>query len=154
MIKIRKATIKDLKDVLTLNTMLFKKEVKDWKKPFDCTWTFSKLGTKYFAGQIKKGSIFVAADGDKIVGYLACISYEPETWRKVKRIGELDSTFVLPEYRSQGIGKKLFQAFIKWCKSKKVGRIKVVASAENLRAIEFYRKNGFKDQDLVLETNI
>ena len=61
---------------------------------------------------------------------------------------------VLKEYRGQGIGTKLVKSFIAWCKLKKVGRVRVVASAQNIAAIGFYRQNKFKDYSLILESNI
>jgi ribosomal protein S18 acetylase RimI-like enzyme len=154
MIEIRKATITDLEGVQRLNKLLFEKELREYKKPLNCKWNFGKEGIKYFKKQIPKGNVFVAVDKNNVVGYVSCISYEGEKWRTIKKIGELDSMLILEEYRSQGIGKQLFQEFFKWCKSHNVDRIKVIAAAENKRAIEFYRKNGFKDYDLILESDI
>ncbi len=153
MIEIRKAAIKDMKAVQRLSQLLFETDFEH-DPTLNCKWTFGKDGKKYFSSQIRTGNVFVAVDNKKIVGYLSCIAYKSESWRKLDKIGELDNMFVLQEYRSQGIGKMLFQEFVSWCKSKKIRRIKVAALAQNTRAIEFYRKNGFRDHDLALETDI
>ena len=70
------------------------------------------------------------------------------------KIAEAENMFVLEEFRGQGIGVKLLQEFVTWCKSKDVKRIRTVASAQNTRAIEFYRRAGFLDYDLVLERDL
>lgn len=62
--------------------------------------------------------------------------------------------FILEDYISRGIGKKLLQEFIKWSKwstSKKADRVKVVASAQNMKAIKFYQREGFTKTSFVLE---
>ena len=61
---------------------------------------------------------------------------------------------VLPEARGTGIGSKLVEEVKKWAKLKKVKRLKVIASSNNSRAIEFYKKKGFQDYDTVLEQDI
>ncbi|MCK9379109.1 MAG: GNAT family N-acetyltransferase [Candidatus Moranbacteria bacterium] len=62
--------------------------------------------------------------------------------------------FVLDKHRGMGVGSKLYQAFVNWSKSKGVKRLRVGASAQNVVGINFYRKNGFADYDLILETNL
>ena len=62
--------------------------------------------------------------------------------------------FVLEENRSKGVGSKLLDEFFKWCKSKKVNRVKVVISSDNFQSINFHKKNGFFDYNLILEKNI
>ncbi len=53
--------------------------------------------------------------------------------------------FVLEEYLRLGVGAKLFEASLQWCRSNGINRMRVVASAQNKRAIDFYKKNGFDD---------
>ncbi len=62
--------------------------------------------------------------------------------------------FVLEECRSLGIGRELHEAFMNWCKDNNAKKIKVVASANNKKAIGFYRREEFEDYDLVLEKKI
>jgi len=77
-----------------------------------------------------------------------------EEYKNVSKLAEAENMFVLEKYRSSGVGKQLLQGFIKWCKAKGVKRIRAVASAQNIRAIEFYRREGFKDSTLALEKEI
>jgi ribosomal protein S18 acetylase RimI-like enzyme len=60
----------------------------------------------------------------------------------------------LNEFRSKGIGKKLYTKFISWCKTKNVGKVRVEASTQNELAIKFYRNNNFEDYSLILERDL
>jgi len=156
-IKIRRATIKDLKQIQELNLALFKKEVKDYDPTLDLNWTFSKAGTKYFKGRIEDiafGGIWVAFVGEEMIAYLSGGITKAESYRKLPRMAELENTFVEKEYRSKGIGKKLYKEFVAWCKRHDVKKLRVVASAQNKQAIRFYRKSGFKNYDLILEQEV
>lgn len=152
-IKIQKATIENLRDIQNLNLKLFEKEYKEYDKLLNCNWTFSEEGTQYFKDKIlqKNNCSLVAVEKDKVVGYLVGGVTKGETYRNLPKMAELEDTFVLEEYRNLGIGTKLYEEFVKWCKSNGVKIITVQATAENNKAINFYRKNGFKDYTLVLE---
>ncbi|MGV8169046.1 MAG: GNAT family N-acetyltransferase [Candidatus Nanoarchaeia archaeon] len=100
------------------------------------------------------GCIIVAILNNNIVGYLCGGINKPEPYRTVKKSAELENMFVLEEYRSKGVGKKLFNEFKKWCKQHKVNIIKVTAFTANGRAIKFYRNSGFRDYTLTLETHL
>ncbi len=65
-----------------------------------------------------------------------------------------ENMFMLKEYRNLGIGTRLYEEFNKWCKKKKVGIIRVQATAKNQKAVDFYRKNNFKGYTLILESKI
>lgn len=155
-VTIRKATIKDLKKVQELNLKLFEKEHKEYDKFLNLNWTFGAEGTKYFSDRIKNedGCVFVAELNKEIVGYLCGGLRKSKPYRNPPIMAELENTLVLENHRSKGIGSKLFDAFINWCKTKKVEKIRVEASAQNKLAISFYRKNGFKDYTLVLEADL
>lgn len=155
--KIKSATIEDLKRVRELNLMLFEKEYAEFDSTLDCKWTFGNDGTEYFTNRITKedGCLFVAYVNDEIVGYLAGgLMNNKKGYRVLPKSAELENMLVLDKCRGMGVGTKLYQAFVDWCKLKGVGRLRVVASAGNVDGINFYRKNGFSDYDLSLETNL
>lgn len=155
--KIKSATIEDLKRVQELNLMLFEKEYAEFDSTLNCKWTFSEDGTEYFKGRITEddGCVFVAIVDDEIVGYLAGgFINNKKTYRVLPNSAELENMFVLDKCRGMGIGSKLYQAFVDWNKLKDVKRLRVSASAQNVAGISFYKKNGFSDYDLILETNL
>ncbi len=155
-ILIRKATLKDLREIQKLNLLLFKKEHKEYDSSLDCTWTFGKIGTNYYTTRIKKsnGCSLIAIVDKKVVGYLVGGLSDLQPWRKIKGIAELENMFVFKEFRSFGVGSMLTREFFKWCKLKKVQIVRVTVSNQNLKAINFYKKNGFGDYDIVLEKKI
>jgi GNAT superfamily N-acetyltransferase len=154
--KISPATINDLKIIQELNLALFKKEYVEFDSTLDCEWTFSNEGENYFKKLITgdDGCVFVAHIDNKIIGYLAGELSEKRLCRVAPNFADLGNMLVLEEFRGMGVGTKLYQAFVSWCKSKGVGRLRVIASAQNLDGIKFYRKNGFFDYDLILEAKI
>jgi GNAT superfamily N-acetyltransferase len=153
---IRPATIKDLKAIQELNLLLFKKEHREYDKLLDLNWTFGEVGTKYFKELIEEedSCVFVAEDDGKIIGYLAGSETEAEDYRKLPKVAELDNMLVLKENRGSGIGRKLYDAFIEWCKSRDVKIVRIQATAQNKDAIEYYHKMGLKDYTLILEGKI
>ncbi|MFT4309455.1 MAG: N-acetyltransferase family protein [Candidatus Woesearchaeota archaeon] len=153
---IRNATIDDLSRVQELNLSLFKKEHKEYDSLLDLNWTFGEMGTKYYEDRISKddGCVIVASVDNQIIGYLCGGLRKAESYRRLPIVAELENTFVLEEYRSKGIGKRMYDKFIEWCKTNNVGRVRVEASAQNDLAIKFYRDNNFKDYMLVLEADL
>lgn len=153
-VKIQSATIENLKDIQDLNHQLCIKENKEFDATINPAYPIQKQGEEYFKDKIKNGCTLIAVVDGKVIGYLVGGISDVEDYRNISKIAEAENMFILEEYRSMGIGKKLLQEFTEWCKSKKAQRIKAVASAQNKRAIEFYRREGFKDYDLVLEKKI
>ena len=156
MVKIRKATIKDLDKVLELNHMLFRREYDEYDNLLDMDWTYSVKGKKYFRDSLinENYCVFVAEDSGVVVGYLSGEITKGEEYRILPKMAELGSLFVLAEYRSKGMGKKLYDDFVKWAKSKDVKRIRVEASPDNAKGIKYYEKMGFKGFTFVLEGKI
>ena len=156
MTKIRKATINDLETIQKLNEKLCLKEYKKFDNTINPTFPLLEQGKSYFLERITKNDecVFVALEKGKIIGYLAGGIIEPESYRILKKIAEAENMFVLEEYRGRGIGSRLLEKFFKWCKSKKINRIKVVISSDNSQSINFHKKNGFSDYNVVLEKKI
>lgn len=151
---IRKATKKDLGDVLRLNLDLFKKEYKEYDKKLNLKWTYGKIGKAYFLKRIlgKDSFVLIAENEGKIISYLCgSVKKSPYDYRKIKMFGELENMIVSKEFRGQGIGEKLVKEFLKWCKAQKADCISVNASVQNEKGIKFYRKMGFRDYSLTLE---
>lgn len=155
---IKTATNEDLSKVQELNLKLFEKEHKEYDPLLDLDWIFGKDGTKYYQDRISKedGCVFVAIADNKIVGYLCGGLAKAGAYRRLPTVAvaELETTFVLDEFRSNGIGKKLYDKFMEWCKTKNVDKVIVYAFAQNESAIKFYRNNNFKDYSLVLEADL
>ena len=152
--KIRKAEMKDLESIRKLNQELFMNENKNFDNTIDVDWSLGNEHKKDYINAIKNNFCFVALDGKKIVGYVVGYVRKSETYRNIGKLAELDNMSILEEYRSKGIGSKLVEEFKKWAKSQNVDRLRVTASAGNIGAIKFYKKEGFEDYDLTFEQEI
>jgi len=154
MIEVKEAEISNLEDILNLNQQLFNYEYENFDKTLNCNWPPNNL--KYFKEAIIKDDslALVVFIEDKIIGYLIGSIEKAEVYRKIKQIAEIDDMFIIPEYRGKGIGVLLYKRFIKWAKKKGINRVRVVASAQNVKTINFYKKNKLKEYDLILESDI
>jgi L-amino acid N-acyltransferase YncA len=152
-ITIEKAKLENLKDILKLNQLLCEKEHKEYDKTINKNYPLTKEGKKYFKERITKddGFAIVAIVNEKIVGYLVGALSKTEDYRYKIKMAEVENTFVLKDFRKKGIGGRLFNEFSKWCKNKKVNRIRAVISSHNNVSISFHKRKGFKDYDIVLE---
>ena len=151
-VKIRRATLKDLKTVQELNNKLFKFEEKNNLDKYVSDWTLSEKGAEYFSDLITNQFVIIANCDNKDVGYLAGSVYKDDTFSYYEGITcELDNMFVCKEYRKFGIGTKLVNSFFDWCKSQNAKRCFVTATLGNDNTIKFYRNKGFVDLNITLK---
>jgi len=155
-VKIKVATIDNLKDIQLLNKKLFEEEYNKYDKTIDCNWPLSKEGEEFYRERItdSKGCAYVLSEDSKIIGYLVASLSEDEFYRNINNFAELDDMFILKEYRNKGYGSLLYTKFIEWCKSKDVKRLKVLVTAKNKQAIQFYKRKGFEDYNVTLEMDL
>lgn len=153
---VRRANLKDLRDILKLNFDLFKKEYREFDKSLDLKWTYGKKGKKYFRNRITKrnGFVEVAENNGKIIGYICGGVNKRFPYRIEAKYAELENIFIEKKFRNKGLGGKMIKDFLKWCKKNKIDYVSVIASAKNKSAINFYRKQGLKDHDLALERKL
>lgn len=153
---IRKATIKDLADIQKLNLKLLKNEYKNFDKTINLRWPF-KEDKKALKNIIIKNDGFaeVIENKGKIIGLLyGSKGSKLPSYRKNLNYGILNFIFVEKEFRNKGFGNKLINNFKKWGKKNKFAFISVTAHAKNDKAINLYRKLGFKDYELILEKKL
>ena len=150
---IRKAKPDDVKLLQNLNDELFADNSK-YDKDLKLDWAQSEVGKKYFAELVnnKDAICLIAEDNEKPVGYLAA---EPKefSYRNSKYI-EIDNMSVSPKFRSKGVGTKLIEECFRIARERGFERAYVNAYFQNLKAIEFYEKNGFGKIDVSLERGL
>ena len=91
-----------------------------------------------------KNTIILIAELEKnLIGYISVsiISLEDAY---IEKIAVLHEIAVEEEYQELGIGKSLLDSCIKILKDAKVGYIKLSMFKENIKANNFYKKNGFQ----------
>jgi ribosomal protein S18 acetylase RimI-like enzyme len=65
--------------------------------------------------------------------------------------GEIDSIFVNPQYRKQGIGRALMEKALEWLNSKGVKKKIVSVAVGNEQVYRFYSRFGFLPRRTLLE---
>lgn len=89
--------------------------------------------------------IFVAKDGEKIVGYALCDVIDgSSSWETGDKMGELLTLSVLPEYRRKGVGKMLTEKAFSQFRQMGIDDIELEVVATNHDAIRFYERMGLK----------
>ncbi len=154
-INIRKAKLSDFDAIIHLNSLLFKNDFQ-YDKTLDLNWSFGKESEKYFKEGITNSNhcTLVAESSGKILGYLAGGLRKRKTYTKPAKYAELENMLVLEKFRNQGVGGKLVEVFLEWCKKQNIDYLDVTASASNKQGIDFYKKHGFEEYDLVLERKL
>lgn len=144
---------KDWKIIQRLNNQVFINDQKN-DDDLDTKWPFSKEGVKYYKSLAsgKYGQCIIAYDGKKAVGY-AAFAEKDFGYRKSKYV-EIENMGVDPNYRSQGIGKKLIDEIEKRAKKNGATKLYVSAYFKNKRAISFYKSLGFYETGLELDKKI
>jgi ribosomal protein S18 acetylase RimI-like enzyme len=153
---IRRATQEDLDIIQKLNQKLCKRENHEFDATVKQNFPLTEDDLEYIKKSIKgDGKLcLVVEDDNTLIGYLIA-SIEPAgSYRNIEKVSELDSFWVEPDYRNNGLGKKLVNEFKKWSLDQGVDRIRVNVSTQNVGAIKFYKREGFEDYDSILEANI
>jgi len=91
------------------------------------------------------GFILIARSSDDVVGvaYVAIIL----SAEHCGKVGWLEELYVLPEYRSQGIGAALMTAVLERARRLGIVAIDLEVDAAHRRAESLYRRFGFRSLD-------
>lgn len=150
---IRKATLEDLNVIQQLNYKLFELESAEFDDTLIINWALSNDGREYFEKSIENDITLVSIVDNKIVGYIIGSLNTEGTYNSIKQ-AELNNMYILEEYRSLGIGTRLFNKLKEIFLENGMQEIKVVADYKNIKAINFYNKNGFKEAEITLKQKL
>ena len=93
-------------------------------------------------------SVFYFAKLNNIViGYLKLNFGASQTELKDNKALEIERIYVSKEFHGKNIGQLLYNKAIEIAKNKKVDYVWLGVWEENLRALSFYKKNGFVEFD-------
>ena len=92
---------------------------------------------------LKRGNyqIFVACDGDKVVGYIGCVSYL--AFELDNEGMKIIALAVSKEYHRKGIGTKLLKTAEQWAKENNIEVILLNSGLLRLDAHVFYESQGY-----------
>ena len=92
---------------------------------------------------LKRGNyqIFVACDGDKVVGYIGCVSYL--AFELDNEDMKIIALAVSKEYRRKGIGTELLKTAEQWAKENNIEVILLNSGLPREDAHRFYESQGY-----------
>ena len=144
--QIRRATLADLDPIEALW-----REMMDFHAAFDDHFTLSSQAdanhrihmTNLLQDESKR--IFVADDGDQLLGYLmAEIKTYPPIYL-VQKYGYIGTISVTESARRTGIGSKLLNAALDWFRDNDLQRVECAVAVENPVSRGFWKGVGFRE---------
>lgn len=152
-IQIKPAVKNDWKVIQKFNDQVFINN-QEHDDDLDTNWPFSQKGVGYYKNLAngKYGKCFIAYLDNKPAGYVA-LATKDFGYRKSKYV-EIENIGVDPDYRSQGIGKKLIKEAEKWAREQNATKLFVSAYWGNKRAIGFYKKIGFYESGIEMDKKL
>lgn len=89
------------------------------------------------------GKMFVAMDGNKVVGTLALIIKEGKQWYNKGRYGYLCLGAVLPDYSGKGVFRLLYDVAEKEAKQHRLSVLTRDTNEKNARMLKISKKEGY-----------
>jgi ribosomal protein S18 acetylase RimI-like enzyme len=117
-------------------------------------WAQSETGKKYFTEVLEdiESICMLAEDEDKPVGYIVAVP--KEFGYRLSKYIEIENMGVSPDYRSKGVGTQLIEKVLGLAKEKGFQKVYVSSYSDNVKAIDFYQRNGFTKIDVGFERKI
>ncbi len=134
----------------SLNDEVFIDNAK-YDTDLNLNWAKGEKGKEYFTNLLMNKSAYkiIVENEGRAIEYLPA-SQKHIDYRNSKYL-EIENMGVIPEYRSQGVGKLLMDECFTWAKENGYQKIFVNTYIANEKALIFYKKNGFSEIDISLE---
>jgi GNAT superfamily N-acetyltransferase len=94
----------------------------------------------------------ITCDGETVGDLVGRI--RPRSSVRPVLVAELESMYIQPHLRSQGLGQGLVERFLGWARANRTTRTTVVAYVAIQHAISFYRRVGLEPKSLSLEMGV
>ena len=145
---IKKCTLKDKKDWVRLNKLFIEYEYKDenvWNSPLK----FGNLEEDFELILNDTSTIlFAIIEEEKMIGFMNIQCFY-SVWSHGK-VFFLDDFFIEENFRGKGYGEKALKDLQGYAKKIGIKRIQLMAENTNPKAIEFYKKHKFNEQEIHL----
>lgn len=149
-ITIQKVTLNDVNQLQKIGKLTFSETFsgdnseEDMKKYLDENFSTEKLTDEL---NNKNSEFYFAKLEDTVIGYLKLNFGESQTELKDNKALEIERIYVPKEYHGKSVGQILYEKAIQIAKQKDADYVWLGVWEENLRALSFYRKNGFVEFD-------
>lgn len=145
-ITIEKVKVSELKNLVTISRETFYQSFREQNTETDMNIF---LNESFSDEQLTKefntpdSQFYFARTNNAIVGYLKLNFGNAQTELQDNQAVEIARIYVLQIFQGQKIGKALFEKTINIAKEKNLNYIWLGVWEKNLKAIQFYTKNGF-----------
>jgi ribosomal protein S18 acetylase RimI-like enzyme len=149
-IKIKKATLSDIDHLKAIAKQTFFETFADYntaddmQKYLEDNFNLEKL-TSELTNQYSE--FYFALFDNKVVGYLKINFSDAQTELKDKDSIEIERIYVLEAFQGKKVGQLLHHAALTIAKQKNVNYMWLGVWEKNVKAINFYKKNGFVEFD-------
>lgn len=150
---IRKAELDDVERIQELSVKLSEWEEEEFDSTINPDWNTTEEATEWFEQRVYEGLAYVAVD-EEIVGYLIGAVNGSEEYRDELTVAELESMYLKPSYRGQGIGTRLAEQFQQDAGEQGADRLRVEVTADNKNGHEFYKALGLTDYAVTMEKEL
>jgi ribosomal-protein-alanine N-acetyltransferase len=132
--QIRPATLDDLDGILAVQEA--SSGAAQW--PRAVYTEILQTGASHASGPCRR--VFCALQGDLVLGHATVTA-----WPMAGNIEcELENLAVDPNWRRQGVGRKLMEAVFAWCREQKATQLTLEVRQSNSAAIGLYRQLGLR----------
>jgi len=150
-IKIRKASLLDLDQLMVFEQDLIKAE-----RPFDPTLKHDPINYYDLKSLLTSplAEVVVAEADNKIIASGYARIDKSRHFLKHNHHAYLGFMYVVPEYRGQGINKKIMDVLKDWAVSQNITEFSLEVYYDNASAIKAYEKIGFSRYILEMRYNL
>jgi aminoglycoside 6'-N-acetyltransferase I len=126
--------------------------VAEWRNPADVAravtgWVVSSLD----AHAAERRAVFVAVDGEQLVGLVTLAEQRHFTGEVDAYVGELA---VSAGYERRGVGRLLMDAAENWARARGLRFVTLQTGAANETARAFYARCGYREEDVRLTKDL
>ncbi len=145
-IKLKEAGSQDIEQLQQIGRQTFYETFIEWNTEENVRMYIDEsFATERLAAELKdtNSEFWLAADNGRVIGYLKVNSGHAQTELQDDRAIEIERIYVLKEYQGKGVAQLLYNKAIQIATIKEAEYVWLGVWENNLRAINFYRKNGF-----------
>ena len=149
-IEIRTVTLSDIDQLQKIGRQTFQETFSESNSEENMKSYLEKgFSKEKLIGELndENSEFYFATLDDVVIGYLKINFGESQTELKDSTALEIERIYVSKEFYGKSVGQLLYDKAIQIAKQKNVAYIWLGVWEENLRAISFYKKNGFIEFD-------
>lgn len=149
-IVIQEISLKDLADLRSISITTFTETFASVNTEENMNnYILTSLSTDKLKAELTnvQSKFFFALDQERVIGYLKINLGESQTDVKDSSSLEIERIYVLSEYHGKKVGQLLFDHAIKLATQMKLMYVWLGVWEKNVKAINFYQKNGFVEFD-------